>query len=1068
MVTCPTCGEENPAKFRLCGYCGAALAPALPPHEVRKTVTIVFSDLKGSTSLGEALDSEALREVMSRYFETMSAEIERHGGLIEKFIGDAIMAVFGLPTLHEDDALRAVKAAAGMQRALGALNADLQRRYGVALANRTGVNTGEVVAGDPVTGQRLVTGDPVNTAARLEQAAPADEILIGELTYRLVRDAVEVVPVEPLELKGKADRVPAYRLLAVRDVTEGRARRVDAPIVGRDAELGVLRRMFTESIAQNGPRMVTLVGDAGVGKSRLIREFVETAPAGVLVLRGHCLPYGEGITFWPIVEVARAAAGIRDDDPPEAARSKLLTLLGEREVEVRVASAAGLTAAQFPVSELFWGVRRFLEILGRRGPVIVVIEDIHWAEPTLLEFLDHVLDNLSEVPVLLLCSSRHELLEARADWGERRRAARIALSPLGDADSTRIVDNLLGRARLPERVRERIVGAAEGNPLFVEQMLSMLIDSGVVRREDGVWVAADEAGEIAVPPSIQALLAARLDQLGGEERALIEPASVIGITFPEPAVEALVPDPVRPDVPIHLDALTRKQVVHPVPPSAGEADSYRFQHLLIRDAAYNTLLKRTRATLHERFVAWADRVNADRQRALEFEEILGYHLEQAYRYRAELGPLDEEGIRVGKDAARRLSSAARRAYVRGDMHAAANLFRRATSLLEPHDPDRLPLLPYLAETLWELGELDEAERVIDATLQVAEELSDDVLAAEARLVRLFIENLREGAEGWNARVLKETEAAIPLFESVADHSGLARAYRLLTWVHGTECQYGLAVEAAERSLEHAKLAGDLRSELGGASSYALAAYLGPTPVRAAVARCEQIAAEARGDRGTEALVNAQLAQLLAMDGQFDRARGLIERARGSLMELGRKVLAAALATDSWRIEMLAGDPAAAERGLRRDIAVLESIGEKYFLSTVAAGLSHVLYAQGKLAEAESISRVAEELTGEDDVMSQVLWRSARAKIAGRGGRTDEALAFAADAVARARETDGPVTLADALADEAEVLALAGHPEEAGARLTEAHGLYRRKGDVVSTEAIARRMATTEPAEGAAT
>src|SRR5581483_10184370 len=392
MQVCPGCGEENPDKFRLCGFCGTPLAPALPPQEVRKTVTIVFSDLKGSTNLGEALDSESLREVMSRYFDEMRAELERHGGTIEKFIGDAVMAVFGLPTLHEDDALRAVRAAAGMKRALERLNGELERVWGVRLTNRTGVNTGEVVAGDPSAGQRLVTGDAVNVAARLEQAAPANEVLLGELTYRLVKDAVEVEAVEPLELKGKAERVPAYRLLSVREQGEGWTRRRDAPMVGREQELDTLLASFDAAVAERACRLATVVGDAGVGKSRLNEEFLASIGERARVLSGRCLSYGEGITFWPLVEVVRQAASIEEEDTPGVARAKLVSLAGPEgdDVVERVASAIGLSPETFPIEELFWGARKLLESLAREQPLVVLFDDIHWAEPTFLDLVEHL------------------------------------------------------------------------------------------------------------------------------------------------------------------------------------------------------------------------------------------------------------------------------------------------------------------------------------------------------------------------------------------------------------------------------------------------------------------------------------------------------------------------------------------------------------------------------------------------------------------------------------------------------------------------------------------------------
>ncbi|MGZ3631236.1 MAG: AAA family ATPase, partial [Candidatus Limnocylindrales bacterium] len=479
-VTCPAYGEENPERFRLCGFCGTPLAAALPAQEVRKTVTIVFSDLKGSTSLGEALDSESLRELISRYFEVMRAELERHGGTIEKYIGDAVMAVFGMPAVHEDDALRAVRAAMGMQHALARLNDELERSWGVRLTNRTGVNTGEIVAGDPSKGQHLVIGDPVNTAARLEQVAPANEILIGELTYRLVRDAVEAEPVEPLELKGKAERVPAYRLRGLRQRPVEQTRD-ETPMVGREAELSLLRETFHEIAQRRVPRIVTVVGDAGVGKSRLIREFLAGLDEDALVVRGRCLPYGEGITFWPLLEMIRAAAELEDEDPPEVARARLLDLIGEQEVADRLSAATGLVAAAFPLAELFWAVQRFVELLAQRRPTVLVIDDIHWAEETFLDLLEHLAEAQLNVPVMLLCTARHDLLESRPAWGAEPPAQLVRLEPLTAGDTASLVEARLGPLGSMAHLADRVVRAAEGNPLFVEQLLSMLIDDGALR-----------------------------------------------------------------------------------------------------------------------------------------------------------------------------------------------------------------------------------------------------------------------------------------------------------------------------------------------------------------------------------------------------------------------------------------------------------------------------------------------------------------------------------------------------------------------------------------------------------
>jgi class 3 adenylate cyclase len=428
MKVCAACGVENPDIARFCLACGTQLAEARPPQETRKVVTIVFSDLKGSTSLGEALDSEALREVMTRYFDAMRGELERHGGVIEKFIGDAVMAVFGLPRLHEDDALRAVRAAAGMQAALEALNHELQLVYGVQLANRTGVNTGEVVAGDPTSGQRLVTGDAVNVAARLEQAAGEREVLLGELTYRLVRDDVEVEEVEPLELKGKSEPVPAYRLVGVRQSSDASTRRT-APLVGREHELGVLETALDDAVSSSSCRLVTVVGDAGVGKSRLTSEFLAASRKRALTVSGRCLPYGDGITFWPVAEAVKSLAGIVNEDSATEVRSKLAALAdpaGEG-VTARLASALGASVEPFPVEELFWSVRRLLSHLAAERPVIFVVEDIHWAEPTMLALVEHLVQACT-APVLVLCPTRPELLEESPEWSTGARSSRSASS----------------------------------------------------------------------------------------------------------------------------------------------------------------------------------------------------------------------------------------------------------------------------------------------------------------------------------------------------------------------------------------------------------------------------------------------------------------------------------------------------------------------------------------------------------------------------------------------------------------------------------------------------------------
>ena len=1051
MKVCPNCGEENPEQFRRCGYCGAKLAPDEAPQEARKLVTIVFCDLAGSTSLGETLDSESLPALMRRYFEEMRRVLESHGGVVAKYIGDAVMAVFGLPVVREDDALRAVAAAKGMREALARLNDDLEEGWGVRLTSRIGVNTGEVVAGNPAEGGHLVVGDAVNVAARLEQAAGGMEILIGPLTYRLTREAIEVESVEPLELKGKAERVLAYRLLGLTR-SDGDPRRSTAPLVGRDVELQALLGEHARALDERRCRLVTVLGDAGVGKSRLLAALEDSLEQDELLLQGRCLAYGRGITFWPLREAMRQAAAISDDDTPEVAVDKLRELAGAEALGAveRVASAIGFSGAQFPVHEVIWGSRKLVEAIGARQSLVLAFEDVHWAEATFLELVEH-LAREAEGPLLLVCLARPEFLETRDDWGEWAGALRIALEPLDEGDVGCVLEHLLGHAQVDKDVRARIATASEGNPLFVEQLLEMMVEEGLLRRDDGTWVAAGDLSNLSMPPTIHALLAARLERLSSDEREVIDAASVVGQIFVEGAVEELVSERIRKNVPGLFEALARKQLVKPEQTELALERSYRFGHILIRDATYRGLLKRSRAVLHERFVDWADRVTRDRDRAVEYEEIMGYHLEQAYTSLSELGPLDEHGRELGARAAARLSSVGRRAFARGDMPAAANLLRRAAALLPAESRDRLELLADLAEAMMAIGEFGRAEDFLDEAIETAEATDEKRLAASARLLRLRIRSHSADPEDFAEQIVVEAERGLPLLEAAGDHAELARALRMLAWAYGTACRYGEAATAAQRAMEHASLGKDERQRQHAASQYAIAALNGPTPVPEGVERCESIVAGALEDRRTQGLVMSLLSSFRAMQGEFTVARDLYTRARLMLEELGRSVVAASTSLESCRVERLAGDPASAERELRRDFDELTAMGERYVLSTAAGELARVIYAQGRYAEAQELTRVAQELSADDDVTSQALWRSVRAKTLARRQEGD-AEELAREAVELLEGTDALILQADALEDLAEVLVLLGEP---GARgyLSAALGCLERKGDVVSAERV---------------
>jgi class 3 adenylate cyclase len=630
-VICPSCGQENPDGFSFCGACGAALTSDTQA-DVRKTVTVVFCDLVGSTALGERTDPEVLRDVMARYHAELRAILERHGGTVEKFVGDAAMAVFGLPQVHEDDALRAVRAAVEMRDAVATLGLEV----------RIGVNTGEVVAG---TGETLATGDAVNVAARLEQSAEAGEILLGALTERLVRDAVRAEAVPPLDLKGKSEPVSAFRVLELVEDVPAFTRRIDAPFVGRSEELEQLESALATAAETRAPQLATIVGAPGIGKSRLARELLGRTQARVVV--GRCLPYGEGITYWPLQEIAAQVGDLR------------AALEGADDAElaaIRIEAALGITDTPVSPEEIAWGIRRVFEELARRRPLVVVFDDIHWAEPTFLDLIEYVASFAQDAAMLVLCTARPDLFDTRPTWTTPKpNATLVTLDALSEHDSEALV-GLLGN--LPEETRERIVQAAEGNPLFVEQLVAM-------QSEDG---GVDE-----IPPTLQALLAARIDRLGDQERAAAQRGSVEGRLFHRGAVSALLPEPDRAEVGAHLLSLVRKELIRPDRATLPGDDAFRFGHILIRDAAYEAIPKRQRAALHERFADWLEaRLGDDAP-----NEVVGYHLEQAYRYRAELGAPDAS---VGSRAAERLAAASRAATARQDVAAAVNLLGRAVEL----------------------------------------------------------------------------------------------------------------------------------------------------------------------------------------------------------------------------------------------------------------------------------------------------------------------------------------------------------------------------------------------------
>jgi class 3 adenylate cyclase/tetratricopeptide (TPR) repeat protein len=990
----------------------------------RKTVTFVFTDVVGSTSLGERLDPELLRRVMTTYFDRMRVVLERHGGTVEKYIGDAVVAVFGIPELREDDALRAVRAAAEMRDALGDLNRELEERHGVRIEARTGVNTGEVLA-EETRADAPLTADAANTAARLEQTASPGDILIGDATYRLVRDAVGVEAAGPLELKGKAEAQTAWRLLDVSAEGPGITRRLDSPIVGRDEDLALLRKAFDRAAGERSCQLVTVLGAPGVGKTRLTAEFAAWVESRARVLQGRCLPYGDGITYWPVAEVVREATEIGLEDGPERATEKMVAFLGGDQeagnVADRLGCVLGVTEASAPPEETFWAVRRLLETVAEQDPVVVTFDDIHWGEPTFLDLVEYLAGWATGSPILLLCVARPELMDARPAWaGGVRGADAIRLEPLTEEDSERLIDNLLGEAPLEEDVRARIRRAAEGNPLFVEEILRMLVDDEVLRRDDGRWVAEGDLSAMAIPPTINALLAARLERLSLEERAVIQRAAVIGKVFWWGAVTDLSPEPDRTTVAGHLQALVRRELVEPARSRFAGEDAFRFGHILIRDAAYAGTTKETRADLHERFADWLERHAADR--LMEFEEVVGYHLEQAYRYRTELGLDGQTTGALAARAAERLAAAGDRALKRVDIHATISLLSRAAALMDRGDPRRTELLADLAEALAEAGQMDGAYEIVREAVADAKAQSDERLTAQVQMGEWYV-RANEGPGDYE-RAERDALGAAEVFQRAGDERGLAKAWAVVgmaRWWAGT---VGEAEEALERARRHARTAGDPRREAETLLILSAVLAQGPRPIEEAAQRAESLLEEYPGNRTVEAYMFHALAHLRAWQGRSEEARSLARRYREILRENGQEANWADSSECEADVLLMDGD-------VDEAIALMVEGQRRYDElnisdTTILPFLANALYTAGRWEEAEE---PAERAIQGQHPLWKTLGKTTLAKIRARQGRSEEAEALAREALDAARGTDYPIWQGRAALGLAEVLELLGKDDD---------------------------------------
>jgi class 3 adenylate cyclase/tetratricopeptide (TPR) repeat protein len=1054
MVRCPGCGADNPAGSRFCNRCGRSVA-VHDSADVRKTVTVLFADVVSSTARAERADPESTRHLLARYFAAIRTVIEHHGGTVEKFIGDAVMAVFGVPTLHEDDALRAVLAARDVRTAVQALNAELAGSGWPPIALRTGVNSGEVVAGDAGGGETLVTGDAVNVAARLEQTAEPGEIVIGAATHRLVRDAVEVEPIPPRPLKGKASPVVAFRLLGVRERT---ADRHASPLVDRARELRLLADAHQRMADERACHLFTVLGSAGVGKSRLVYEHLASVGGSATILRTRCLPYGEGITFWPVAELVQAAAGIGPADSTDVARGRLDALLAdhpEREAVVeRVAATIGLSTSVVPAVESFWGVRKLLEWVARAGPLVVVIDDLHWAEPTLLDLIDHVSDCSRDAPILLLALARPELLEGRPQWGGGKlNATTILLEPLRPEDSAELIGNLVGDAELGRTVLERIGEKAEGNPLFVEELVTMLIEEGILRRVDGSWRATTELPGIHVPPTISALVAARLDRLEPSERDLIGRASVVGKVFQRSAVAELTPAERRDDLGSRLMALVRKELLRPDRSSPIGDEAFRFRHILVRDAAYAALPKEQRADLHARFADWLERASAGR--LLEVEEVIAYHLEQAHDYRAELGLADGLTRTLGARAAARLTTAGRRALARDDSAAVENLLGRAMQLLE--DPGaRCEILFDLAHVAYHAGDMALLTARLHEAHRLAEEAGDELLVLLADTMRMDFQSMFDpGAD--DAALLGLADRLERLAAERDDRMGQACALVARSTISVMGCHWMDVLGTLERVVRlldratHPLLWREAHSDMANALRY------GPVPAGEAVARIE-----AESAAHEDPLRLSYTAPLLAMQGRFAEAEERVGERRRHLEERGLSVLLGCHTMFEADVKRFAGDLEGASLALAEGIGTLRPVGETAVLSTLAAMQAMCLYGLGHRAGALEALQLARETGASNDVATQAGWRATAAVMAADEGRADEADELISAAIAMVEPTDFPELRAGVFDAKAHLEATAGRPDEARRWLLRALEEHERKGNLMDAARVRAALEGSPP------
>ncbi|HEU4942787.1 MAG TPA: adenylate/guanylate cyclase domain-containing protein, partial [Gaiellaceae bacterium] len=922
----------------------------------RKLATVLFVDLVGSTALISGTDPEVARRRVQQYFDRVSHCVTTHGGLVEKFAGDAVMAAFGIPQAHEDDAERAVRAALGILEAVQELGLEV----------RIGIEAGEVVA-DDASESTFATGEAVNLAARLQQAAPVNGILIGPGAHRLTLGLFEVEDEGPVEIRGRAEPIWAWRVICP---TGGRARAGSrqAPLVGRDAELELLENTFLRSVRDRRAHLFTIYGDAGVGKSRLASEFVGGLEAAT-VLYGRALPYGEGVTYSALSDMVKTAAGIADDDPLDDALEKLRECCPDEAVADLLGLASGVLEAvkgERNQQEIAWAAREWAEKLAEPQPLVLVFEDIHWAEDALLELIEHMATWVRNVPVLLLCLARPELLDLRPGWGGGRvRATAIELEPLGRADSEALVEALLD-GELGSSSREALLDKTEGNPLFVEETVRMLAE-------------ADGGGIERIPDTLQALIAARIDHLPPGEKELLQGAAVMGRIFWKGALGELVLEGT--DVDPLLDDLQLREFVLPeVRSSISGQDAFKFKHVLIREVAYGGLSKAARAGYHQRFAEWLRKHAGE-----ELLEVRAYHLDHATSLLAELDGSAPKPL--AHEAAVALEEAGRRALAREANATARKLLVRAVEL-EPTLERRFQA----ARAAWRMSEFPVVKPEMEQVLEGAREQGDRNLEARALTALAEVTIFREADVSLAEDLAREALG-------VAEKDGIrVDALRILETVAWWRGRLSESESYAEEQLEIARRLGreDLESE-------ALLSLAGIYTSRREDDRAEplieraHVLAESSGSLTAKAHAFMHAGELHAWRKRDDEALEEYRKARELFAEVGA---ATHLARTMLRMAVIVRkrDLAEAEKLAREAIRILKPLEDRGTLCEVQRLLAEILLDQGKVDEAEMYALRAIETVGPQDVSSQASTKRSLALVRAKQGRDDEAEALIRESI----------------------------------------------------------------------